>query len=198
MGECACASVIFTSFNDFHPWFVWIPSIWNGPLLLTFFHSYVYCWIVLVWCCWRGYWLCQSQFRWCYQQLFSSAFQQASCWQKIDIVSKPPVATQSSSNGHSRQWGVNFFCIFFWIICKLVILWLRQRCRSICMILSKNRINSTRDNGHPYHTSTVIRKKSQTLPFKSMKSWKSSFWCSKYFSTNTLEMRQDQGIGNSY
>ena len=36
----------------FHPWFVWIPSIWTDPLLILF-HSSVYWWMTLAWCRWQ-------------------------------------------------------------------------------------------------------------------------------------------------
>ena len=44
MVEFAYASLIFTSLNDIQllVWFVWIPSISTGPLLLILSHSSIY------------------------------------------------------------------------------------------------------------------------------------------------------------
>ena len=57
------------------PWFVWIPRIWTGPLLLPLSDSFRYCWMALAWCCWWWFCCCRSWFPCRNQQLFSPAFQ---------------------------------------------------------------------------------------------------------------------------
>ena len=156
------------------------------------------------------------------------------CWeffftasQQIDVVSKPHIAKWSSSDEHWWQWGVNFLCIFYYIICKAIV---DADVSKPCIVVFRNILGSTGDNGHPCRIPTIVRRKSSTLSFsntalltslyndlttsinrlsmlysftthprpscqtrsnaflKAMKLWKSSFWCSKSFSTNSLRL----------
>ena len=125
----------------------------------------------LAWCCWWEFCFCRSCFPCRNYQQFSPVFHAVSCWSS----SVPPGRSLSSANrklqsgrplmdtddsrmsvypasspaSHAKQsfsveyWGVKTFSIVF----------------------SRNILNTTGVSGFPCRIPTVVRKKSQTLPF---------------------------------
>ena len=53
---------------------VWIPCIWTGPPRQIVFHSSIYWWMALAWCCQQWFSFYQSWFPCHNQQLFSPDF----------------------------------------------------------------------------------------------------------------------------
>ena len=89
----------------------------------------------------------------CLLQFFSEFFLAA--FQKIDIVSKLQVAQRSSSDGHWRQCVVKL-CCSFWIICKVIILWLPLRCQSLLHYFSRYKYPTLKFSNSPLVASLYL------------------------------------------
>ena len=124
MAECACASLILTSFTD-------VPSlVCTVPEYLNWSISSSVCPFICVLLDGLGLMLLTRILL--MSELISmpcSAAVPSSLWvsgcnssSQIDAIGKPQVAKQSSSNGHFWQRSVRFFCLFCCTICKAVIL----------------------------------------------------------------------------
>ena len=88
--------------------------------------------------------------------------------EQIYVIGKPQIAKRSPSNGHRRQRGVGFFCLFSTASsAKQSFTDEFTGVRAVCIIFSINILNNTGDNGHPRRTPTVVGKKSPAFPFSS-------------------------------
>ena len=93
-----------------YPRFVWILSIWTGPLLTTLLRSSIYWWISWYWCCRRGLSFCRSSFLQLFNKLLR-LFITAS--QKINIVSKSQVAKRGRPPMDTDDSEVSTSCALY-------------------------------------------------------------------------------------
>ena len=123
--------------------------------------------MVLAWCCWRQFCFVGTDFHPVFSRCFLQSMSELlqfffAAYEQIDVVGKTQVAKRSSSNGHWWQRSVSFFCLFYCIICKAVILrWIVSG--TFALYSPGPILNNNGDNRHPYRISSVVRKNSQHL-----------------------------------
>ena len=191
MAECACASLIFTSFID-------VPSLvcvdpnylnWSTSNTFSFIHILV---DGLTLCWWRRFCFRRSLFPCRNQQLFSPAFQWVGAVLLHCLLTDRCRQQTASCKAVVLRWTLTT------VRCQLL-LHLIPNCLQIghpliaaevsksSAYFSKKYIKSTRNNGHTCRTPIVVRKKSPTLPFSNTALVTSSY-NDLMTSTNQLSM----------